>query len=72
MNRSLFSHPMAKWGLFMVFLFAVWFGGWFAFARFADNKIGEQVAAISQKGVIIDCQNRDIKGFPFRIGVHCE
>ena len=72
MDRSLFSHPMAKWGLFMGFLFALWFGGWFAFARFADNKIAEQIAAVSQKGVIIECQNRDITGFPFRIGVYCE
>ncbi len=72
MSRSFFSHPMAKWGLFMGFLFALWFGGWFAFARYADGKIGEQITAVSEQGVNIDCQNRAIRGFPFRIGVFCD
>ena len=62
---------MAKWGLFMGFLFALWFGGWFAIAHYADNKIGEQITAVSQRGIVLDCKDREIRGFPFRMGVFC-
>lgn len=71
-SKSLFSHGMAKWGLFMGLLFVVWFGGWFVFASWADGKVGETIVRLKDRGSEIDCQNRDMRGFPFRIGVHCE
>ncbi|MEE9315434.1 MAG: DUF2125 domain-containing protein [Rhizobiaceae bacterium] len=71
-EKSFFAHSMAKWGLFLVFLFGLWFAGWFMFARFADGKIGETLAMLESRGVNVDCDKRAIKGFPFRIGVHCD
>ena len=71
-DKTLFSHGMAKWGLFMAFLFVVWFAGWFLFANFADGKIGESLSVLKERGIVIECENREIKGFPFRIGVNCD
>ena len=72
MTRSFFSHGMAKWGLFMVLLFVVWFAGWFVFARYADGIVKEQMELSSQRGISIECDNQAMRGFPFRIGLHCD
>lgn len=71
-ERSFFRHPMAKFALVVFALFALWFGGWFAFASYADGKLAEAVENVDQRGIRIDCENRSIRGFPFRIGVHCD
>ena len=71
-ERSLIQHPMAKWGLFLGLLFVLWFGGWFAFARYADGKIGAAIVNYDQRGIKVDCENREMRGFPFRIGVNCD
>ena len=71
-NKSMFSHGMAKWGLVMGLLFVVWFGGWFVLANFADGKIGETIGMMKGHGIDLGCDNRQIKGFPFRIGVNCD
>ncbi|MEM9732103.1 MAG: DUF2125 domain-containing protein [Pseudomonadota bacterium] len=71
-TRSFISHGMAKWALFVVMLFVLWFGGWFIFARYLDGQIGQQITRLDQRGLEIECQNRDIVGFPFRIGLLCE
>ena len=71
-DRSFFRHPMGRLGLFMAALFALWFGGWFVFASFADGKIAEVLQSVKDRGINIDCKNREIRGFPFRIGVHCD
>lgn len=71
-NRSFFAHPMGKFGLLIVVLFGLWFGGWYAFASFADGKIGEALNGVADRGVNVECTNRAIRGFPFRIGVHCD
>ena len=71
-DRSFFAHPMGKLGLFMLFLFALWFGGWYAFANYADGKIGEALVGVRDRGVTVDCSNREMVGFPFRIGVRCD
>lgn len=70
-SQSLFSHRMAKWGLFVALLFAVWFGGWFAFAGYLDGRIKTQIDRLADRGVEITCNGQDVVGFPFRIGVEC-
>ena len=59
---------MGKFGLLILVLFALWFGGWYAFANYADGKIAEAIDNTSQRGINIDCTNRAMRGFPFRIG----
>lgn len=71
-EKSFWRHGMAKWGLFMGFLFAIWFGGWYAAANWADGKLEQIIADVGGRGINIGCSNREIKGFPFRIGVHCD
>ncbi len=62
---------MAKWGLFIGLLFAIWFGGWFAAANWADGKIGDVITRLDERGISILCSNREMRGFPFRMGIHC-
>ena len=71
-QRSFLSHPMGKFGLVIFALFGLWFGGWYAFASYADGKIGEAIENVSGRGINVDCSNRAMRGFPFRIGVHCD
>ena len=71
-DRPLMRHPMAKLGLFMLLLFVLWFGGWFAFARYADGKVGDPIQMAGARGLEIGCANRAMEGFPFRIGVYCD
>lgn len=70
-TRSFFSHGMAKWGLFMLALFALWFIGWFAIAGYADGKVTETLQKLDARGLKISCGDQDIRGFPFRLGIHC-
>ncbi len=56
----------------MGFLFAVWFIGWFVLASVIDGKIGEALTNLKTQGVDVICDRRSIKGFPFRIGLHCD
>ena len=69
---GLFRHGMAKWGLFMGLLFSLWFGGWYFFANYADGKLETLTRDFADHGIVVECDQRDIKGFPFRIGVHCD
>ena len=69
--RSFLSHGMAKWGLFIVALFALWFAGWFIAADYADDKVTETLEQLDRQGIKIACANQDIRGFPFRLGLHC-
>lgn len=71
-EKSFWQHGMAKFGLFMAVLFSLWFGGWFLFANYVDGKIGEGIQQAEAGGLKIGCENRDVTGFPFRIGVDCD
>lgn len=71
-EKTFWQHGMAKWGLFMGVIFALWFGGWFAFAHYVDGKLGEGIKQAEADGLKIGCENRDVIGFPFRIGVECD
>jgi len=70
-TRPFFSHGMAKWGLFMMLLFALWFGGWFVAANYADGKVRDAVKQAAANGLEVNCREQDIRGFPFRLGIHC-
>ena len=54
-NRSFFAHPMGKFGLLLLVLFGLWFGGWYAFANFADGKIAEAINGAGERGVNVEC-----------------
>jgi len=69
---SVFSHGMAKWGLFMAALFGLWFGGWFYAANWVDGKIATVLANLKQNDVTVECPQREMRGFPFRMGIYCQ
>ena len=71
-TRPLMKHPMAKWAGFVIILFILWFAGWFVFASYADGWVEKAIKRVDQRGIRIECNNRSIKGFPFRIGVNCD
>ena len=62
---------MAKWGLFMVLLFVIWFVGWYVAAQIAGREFDRMVEQTKDRGLLIECEDRSIKGFPFRLGLHC-
>ena len=70
-RKSFFRHGMAKWGLFMGALFALWFGGWLAVANWADGKIGDVITQLDKRNISISCSDREVRGFPFRLGIYC-
>lgn len=46
--------------------------GWFYLANRVDARITAALASIAASGDQLTCANRDIRGYPFRIGLHCE
>lgn len=46
-------------------------GGWFYAAREVGGQVSAQLDQLATQGVAIDCPDRNVRGFPFRIGVFC-
>ncbi len=63
-----------KWKLwtgFIVIIIAAWFSGWFLLARFGESIVDDAIAKLKLRSLDVACENRAIKGFPFRLGVFC-
>lgn len=58
-------------GLILVVLAAIWSGGWFALASWADGQVSDVLARIRDRGLEVDCGERDMVGFPFAMKVAC-
>lgn len=58
-------------GLIVVILAAIWSGGWFALAAWAEGKVAGGLAQIEERGVTVACSDRDIVGFPFALRLAC-
>ena len=71
MSSTFFKNSMAKWAMFVMMLFVVWFAGWFLFASWADGKITTVLSTMKDRGIEIVCEDQKITGFPFRGGIHC-
>jgi hypothetical protein len=52
-------------------LAAAWAGGWFWLAAWAESKVPGLLADITERGVQVDCPERDIVGFPFALRLAC-
>ena len=62
-----------KWlGFFVAALIALYTGAWFWGAYYLKQEIGKALSASTVDGKRADCQNLDIKGYPFRAGVFCD
>lgn len=52
-------------------LAGAWAGGWFWLAAWAESKVPDLLADITERGVEVDCPDRDIVGFPFALRLAC-
>ncbi|MEM7299966.1 MAG: DUF2125 domain-containing protein [Pseudomonadota bacterium] len=50
----------------------LWTGGWFYVASISADQIDKVIQSAARFGVTITCENRSIRGFPFRMGLFCD
>ena len=65
-----------RWRMFLPVLLVIvlgtaWSAGWFYAAGKAETLIEAALAREAQRGRILDCSNKEISGFPFRIIFDC-
>lgn len=65
-----------RWRMFLpvllvIVLGAAWSGGWFYAAGKAETLIEAALAREAERGRILDCSNKAVSGFPFRIVFDC-
>ena len=58
-------------GSIVAVLAAVWAGGWFALAAWAEGQVSGVLAQMGNRGLEVDCRDRDMVGFPFALKVAC-
>ncbi len=62
-----------KWlGVFAAFLMLAWTGGWFYLARLGEDQVDLALAKTNADAQKIACDNRAVKGYPFRFGLFCD
>ena len=62
-----------KWlGLFAALVAALYSGGWYWLASEGERRLDAAVAKSAESGRVAECVNRDIKGYPFRLGLFCD
>jgi hypothetical protein len=54
-----------------VFIALLWSGGWFALASWVEARVPRVLEQFSDQGLDVDCEGRDVVGFPFAIQVSC-
>ena len=62
-----------KWlGGIVVVAIALYSGGWLYLASRIDTTATQVIANAEANGTRIGCAGRDVRGYPFRLGLHCE
>ena len=62
-----------KWlGIFTLLAMLAWTGAWFWLADLGQTKVDEALAKANARGRPVACDNRSIKGYPFRFGLFCD
>jgi hypothetical protein len=62
-----------KWlGIFAFLAMLGWTGAWFWLANLGETKVDEALAKANAQGHPVACDNRAIKGYPFRFGLFCD
>ncbi len=51
---------------------ALYSAGWFYVAGLIDGEASEAIASANGDGVRLNCENSQIKGYPFRLGLNCD
>jgi hypothetical protein len=62
-----------KWlGVFALALAVAWTAAWFWLAGLGETKVDAALAKVNAQGRPVACDNRSIKGYPFRFGLFCD
>jgi hypothetical protein len=69
---SKYSRRIRWLGISVLVFVALYSGAWFWGASYLKGEIGKAFAAQTASGQRADCQNLDIKGYPFRVGLFCD
>ena len=56
----------------IVAVIALYAGAWAYLASRLDNAAATAIARAEAGGTAIACEGRDVRGFPFRLGLHCD
>lgn len=59
-------------GVFVVVLFGGYSAGWFYLADRLVSQAKAVIADANRDGVMVECANPVVRGFPFRLGVYCD
>lgn len=59
-------------GLFVALLFGGYSAGWFYFASQLEEETVAAIAEMNEGAVSAECANPAVRGFPFRLGLHCD
>jgi hypothetical protein len=58
-------------GIIVLLIVLIWSGGWLALASWARGQIDTVLAQASERGVDVECADRDVVGFPFALRLDC-
>ncbi|WP_153003617.1 DUF2125 domain-containing protein [Aureimonas ureilytica] len=56
----------------VILLAAIGAGGWYWLAGELDRRIASALDAAAGQGAVVLCENRQVFGFPFRLGLSCD
>ncbi len=56
----------------IVAIIALYSGGWYYVAGLVDSEVEKALAGANRNGMRINCENRRVNGYPFRIGLNCD
>ena len=71
-NKKPGTRKWKLWTGIVAALFIIWFGGWFVLADYGEDIVDREIARLATLGLDINCDNRAIRGFPFRAGLFCD
>src|SRR5690606_37227088 len=58
--------------VFIILAICGYYALWVYLAERLGFEVDRNIASLGNKGITISCDGRDIRGFPFRMGVFCD
>jgi hypothetical protein len=69
------SRPRRRWrwlAIFLILVAAGYAAGWFYVAGKVEQEVGRAVARLGERGIRLDCGNRQVTGFPLSLSLTCD
>lgn len=57
---------------FILFLILALSGGWYWASTKLDESVTNFTTQLQRDGKVLECTNQDVRGYPFRLGLHCD